>query len=288
MCMYIKRKALIWCGERRATLPVQRMNWKCTEMNWKFRTVKILSAGSRAVIFLWVKWLLQCQSQKQHLIAAWTYSTVGISEQELSRFPFYESVWGEVSQNHIFKGASFNLFLEYTIPVAGFNSLCNRPRWLWGTVGEVAKKRVMEYAEWPTGWWSALVFLGGWDAVVATWVEFQCFQSNTKHSFLRGDQASFKAELDRVLSAQVLFAVWNQQSEVGCGHRVPLQLPRQVLLSRLLWKGDFCSDLIGNCYWGIAGDHGGTWVKANNPWGPVTLLVLPAGEWCRDALPSMW
>lgn len=92
-----------------------------------------------------------------------------------------------------------------------------------------------------------------------------------KNLFNRGDQASFKAELDWVFSAQVLFTVWNQQSEISCSDSFPLQLSRQVVFTWFLWEGDFCTDFFGNSYWSFVGDHGGMWFK--------TKVIICKGEW---------
>lgn len=170
-------------------------------------------------------------------------------------------MWGEVSQNHIFK-VSFYLFLECIFLVADFNSLCNRPQLLWYTPGEIAKKTILECAKWHIGWLSTFVFLGGWASGCLKYgLNFSGLSLICKNLFNRGDQASFKAELDWILSAQILFAVWNQQSEIGRSHSIPIQLSRQVVFTWFLWKGDFCTDFVGNCYWSFVGDHGGMWFK---------------------------
>lgn len=135
---------------------------------------------------------------------------------------------------------------------AGKQSCCAR-------FGAVAKGAVLEWAQGP---W-LLVSLGEEN----TNLNFPGVNLIRATLFNRGDQASFKAELDWVLSAQVLFAVWDQQSEVGGGDRVPLQLPRQVLLARLLRARDLRPHLAGDGHRGPAGDHGGVWGQGVTPGG---------------------
>lgn len=155
------------------------------------------------------------------------------------------------------------------LPGGGLQQSVQQPT-LGAFSGGNSKKRVLECAEWRVGGLSTLVFMGGWAS--------ECLKYGLnfsglicKNLFNRGDQASFKAELDRVLSAQILFAVWNQQSEISRGHRLPIQLPRQVLLAWFLWEGDVCADFPGNCYRSFAGDHGGTWFH--------TKGMIPQGKW---------
>lgn len=73
----------------------------------------------------------------------------------------------------------------------------------------------------------------------------------------RGNKAGSEAESDWVLPAQVLPAVWHQQSQISRCDCLPLQLQRPLILTRLLWEGDLCTVLPRNRHWGLTGNHGG-------------------------------
>lgn len=85
------------------------------------------------------------------------------------------------------------------------------------------------------------------------------------HLDFRGDQAGPQTEPDWVLPAQVLPAFRHQQSQVSCRHRVPLQLQRPILLTRLLWKGDVRPVLPGNGHRGLTWNYGGQQRKWTSP-----------------------
>lgn len=105
-----RRSSFAVTQEGRASFAFPTVRLRYTAKNWKFRMVKIFSASSRAIISFWFKWLSSSECKNQSLIAVWACSAVGIPEQELSRFPFSELVWGEVSQNH--------LYMSFFLPVS--------------------------------------------------------------------------------------------------------------------------------------------------------------------------
>ena len=199
----------------------------------------------------------------------WTYSTVSISKQELS-IDFWINVRRSLTEPHLSTSFFLPVFRIHP-PGDWFQQSVQQTTVAVAYSGRSSKENSVGMCK-MTYRMITFVFMGGGASECLKYgLNFSRLNLICKNLFNRGDQASFKAELDWVLSAQILFAVWNQQSEISRSHSVPIQLSRQVLFTWFLWKGDFCTDFVGNCYWSFVGDHGGTWFKAKE--------IIHKGKW---------